>query len=141
MTAETHTGDGSLCEPANAGFIAFHTENRPLCDKPGIVMKRMIRAAAFAAILLLSVLSAGCGKEARHYQQVEKDAVLYYQAKYGGRETVADSFKAGNDGLFGYIGVKDRAYEMSDGFYVYWNDSEGYFADNRQAEEIRPSRP
>ncbi|MBQ3392762.1 MAG: hypothetical protein IJG52_05035 [Lachnospiraceae bacterium] len=90
-------------------------------------------AAAF--VLLCAALLTGCGNSA-HYRKAERGAQRYYRDKYGGKETVTDSFKAGNSGLFGFIGVKDRAYEMSDGAMVYWNDSEEYYADNRQAEEI-----
>lgn len=79
---------------------------------------------------------AGCGKEKAHYDEVERKAVEYYKDKYGDKVTVVNGFKAGNSALFGYIGVDDRAYEMSDGTMVYWNDKEEYFADNRQAAEI-----
>ena len=42
----------------------------------------------------------------------------------------------GDYGLLVYIGVKNRAYEMSDGFSVFWDDSEQVFADNAQAQDV-----
>ena len=98
-------------------------------------MKRNLWKLLLPAGLALAAL-AGCGKEKAHYDEVERKAVEYYKDKYGDKVTVVDGFKAGNSGLFGYIGVDDRAYEMSDGAMVYWNEGEQYFADNRQAEEI-----
>lgn len=99
---------------------------------------RLIRslAAALLPVGLSAVLLSGCGKEAAHYEKVEKNAVRYYEKKYGVKTKVEKSYKAGNSGLFGFIGVKDRAYEMSDGTNIYWCDSEEYYADDRQAEEI-----
>ena len=85
--------------------------------------------------LMLTCLS-GCAKEKAHYTDVQRKAEKYFKEKYGEKASVVNSTVAGNYGLFGYLGVKDRAYEMSDGTMVYWNDEEQYFADNRQTEEI-----
>ena len=93
---------------------------------------------------LLRIISAGltliclcgCGKQKAHYEEVRRKAEKYFKEKYGEKAEVVDSIVAGNNGLFGYLGVDDRAYEMSDGTMVYWNDKEEYFADNKQAEEI-----
>ena len=95
---------------------------------------------AFAALLAVTLAAAavlcGCQNDA-HYEDVEKKALQYYQDKYGKKDVeIVDSLKAGNNGLFGYLDVKDRAYEMSDGFSVYWDDSAQTFADNAQAEAI-----
>ena len=66
-------------------------------------------------VLLCLFLLGGCAEERRHYASVEKQAQKWYREKYGIKDaTVTDSFKAGNAGLFGYLDVKDRAYEMSD---------------------------
>ena len=87
-------------------------------------------------ILCLFLLS-GCVEERVHYASVEKKAQTWYRKKYGLKDvSITSSFKAGNSGLFGYIGVADRAYEMSDGYFVYWDDDKETFYDNRQAEEI-----
>ncbi len=95
-----------------------------------------VRAAALLlAVLCLSVLG-GCASQ-RHYKQVEKRAQKYYAEKYGVKGvTVEDSYKAGNSGLFGYIGVNDRAYVMSDGSTVYWDDDAETFSDDAQSDEI-----
>jgi len=98
------------------------------------------RKTAKVMLFLLAVLSlvllCGCASP-RHYHEVEKKAVRYYREKYGLRGvTVEDSNVAGNNGLFGYLGVKDRAYEMSDGSTVYWDDSAEKFSDNAQKDEI-----
>lgn len=85
--------------------------------------------------LALTCLS-GCAKEKAHYENVQRKAEKYFKEKYGEKASVVKSTVAGNSGLFGYMGVKDRAYEMSDGTMVYWDDDEEYFADNKQAEEI-----
>ena len=87
---------------------------------------------ACAAALCLS----GCLKSAEHYRKVETGAVRYYKKKYGDRVTVVKSIIVGDYGLFGALGLKNRAYTLSDGVQVYWNDDEEYYADNRQAEEI-----
>ena len=78
---------------------------------------RDMRKRVLLAVLLAvcGCLLTGCG-DAVHYKAVEKKAASYYKQKYGGRKPeIVDSFKAGNSGLFGYIGVKDRAYELEDG--------------------------
>ena len=101
--------------------------------KRKIVLRSIL--AGIAAVAIPMALT-GCGKSAAHYKKVEKDAVRYYKEKYGDTVTVENTIVAGNSGLFGYLGVKDRAYELSDGMKVYWNESGQYYADNRQAEEI-----
>ena len=45
-------------------------------------------------------------------------------------------FKAGNSGLFGYIGVEDLAFEVSDGSFIYYDKEEDRFYDSKQAEQI-----
>ena len=78
----------------------------------------------------------GC-TDKKHYEEAEQNALKYYKNKYDLKDvSVVRSWKAGNYGLFGYIGVKDRAYEMSDGNTVYWADSTQKLADSRQAKEI-----
>ncbi|MCR4949989.1 MAG: hypothetical protein K6A40_01560 [Solobacterium sp.] len=78
----------------------------------------------------------GC-TDRKHYEEAEQNALKYYKNKYDLKDvSVVRSWKAGNYGLFGYIGVKDRAYEMSDGNTVYWADSTQKVADSRQAREI-----
>ena len=96
---------------------------------------RKILLGLISSGLALTCLN-GCGKEKAHYEDVQRRAEKYFKEKYGEKASVVDSIVAGNSGLFGYLGVKDRAYEMSDGTMVYWDDDEEYFADNRQAEEI-----
>lgn len=98
-------------------------------------MKR--RAALLLALVLaVCVLLGGCA-DSRHYASVEKKALKYYEKKYGVKGVeIVDSYVAGNSGLFGYLGVKDRAYELSDGHSIYWDDGAELFADNAQAEQI-----
>lgn len=100
--------------------------------------KRIVLRSILAGIAAVAIpmALAGCGKSADHYKKVKEDAVRYYKEKYGDTVTVENTIVAGNSGLFGYLGVKDRAYELSDGMKVYWNESGQYYADNRQAEEI-----
>ncbi|MBR4162107.1 MAG: hypothetical protein IKR11_01210 [Solobacterium sp.] len=88
-----------------------------------------------SGLLSLSILS-GCTNR-KYYDDVEKNALEYYKDKYHLQDvTVVRSYKAGNNGLFGYIGVKDRAYEMSDGNSVYWAESLQKYSDNAQSKEI-----
>ena len=69
---------------------------------------RAVRRKAAVILLLCAALLTGCGDSA-HYRKAERGAQRYYRDKYGGKETVTDSFKAGNSGLFGFIGVKEDA--------------------------------
>ena len=98
---------------------------------------RVRKEVLLALALAFSALLSGCMDRA-HYDRVEKKALKYYQNKYSKKDVeIVDSYKAGNNGLFGYLGVEDRAYEMSDGSSVYWDDSLETFADNAQADQIR----
>ena len=100
---------------------------RRMCPAPALL---------WTAAVLCMLLLGGCAGE-RRADDVGRRALAYYRDKYGpGSVTVADAYKAGNSGLFGYLDVKDLAIEMSDGNTVYWDDSAGTFADNAQAEEI-----
>lgn len=68
---------------------------------------------------------------------VERQALSYYKKKYKLKNVeIVDSFKAGNSGLFGYAGVKDLAFEVSDGTFIYYEDSDNKFYDDRQAKQI-----
>ncbi|MBQ1476486.1 MAG: hypothetical protein IIZ21_04300, partial [Firmicutes bacterium] len=97
---------------------------------------RVRKEVLLALALAFSALLSGCMDRA-HYDRVEKKALKYYQNKYSKKDVeIVDSYKAGNNGLFGYLGVEDRAYEMSDGSSVYWDDSLETFADNAQADQI-----
>ena len=92
-------------------------------------------------ILIIMVMTmlfglSGC-KDAIHYKMAEKAALSYYKKKYGERSVeIVDSFKAGNSSLFGYVGVKDRAYEMSDHYFVFYDDDQGRYYDNRQEASV-----
>ena len=101
------------------------------------VWKKVKKQIPLMLLLLFTMLLlSACGNRA-HYEEVEKRALEYYQEKYGTKNvSIESSIVAGNYGLFGLIGVKDRAYEMSDGYYVYWDDDEETFSDNAQAEQI-----
>ncbi len=91
---------------------------------------KKLGALAAAGMLL------GC-TDRKHYEDAEKAALRYYKEKYNLEEiTIVNSIRAGNSGLFGYVHVRNRAYEMSDGNTVYWNDSLQKLSDTRQAEEI-----
>lgn len=98
------------------------------------VPARIVVALILAASCI--ALFSGCEDKA-HYDDVEKKALQYYQGKYGVKGvSITNSYKAGNSGLFGYAGVKDRAYELSDGNAIFWDDDSAVFADNAQASEI-----
>ena len=101
------------------------------------IMKGRALKGIVLVLLAMSVfLASGCASE-KHYRAVEKKALEYYQDKYGLEDiTVTDSYKAGNSGLFGYLDVEDRAYEMSDGNSVFWDEDNERFSDNAQADEI-----
>ncbi|MCR4632615.1 MAG: hypothetical protein K5648_00640 [Erysipelotrichaceae bacterium] len=67
----------------------------------------------------------------------QRQALSYYKKKYGLKSVeIVDSFKAGNSGLFGYAGVKDLAFEVSDGTFIYYDDYEDEFYDDYQAKQI-----
>ncbi len=99
-------------------------------------MKKKRRNLA-SALVLFAFLS-GCVNRSRQGDRIKADALKYYKGKYSlsGIEVV-NSFKAGNSGLFGYLGVKDTAYEMSDGEWVLWDDGTKVYSDTRQAKQIR----
>ena len=100
-------------------------------------MKPIKTGRLLGVLVLLTLLLCGC-EDSRHYKQVEANALKYYKQKYNLDDVeVKNVLAAGNAGLFGYTGVKDRAYEMSDGNSVYWNEANGTFADNAQEEEIQ----
>jgi len=100
-------------------------------------MKHIKTGRLLGVLVLLTLLLCGC-EDSRHYKQVEANALKYYKQKYNLDDVeVKNVLAAGNAGLFGYTGVKDRAYEMSDGNSVYWNEENGTFADNAQEEEIQ----
>ena len=62
-----------------------------------------------AVCLLLPLCLSACGDNSLHYKAVEKKAISYYKKKYGTKADIVDRYKAGNSGLFGYVGVRDRA--------------------------------
>ena len=97
---------------------------------------RALKGIVLVLLAMSVFLASGCASE-KHYRAVEKKALEYYQDKYGLEDiTVTDSYKAGNSGLFGYLDVEDRAYEMSDGNSVFWDEDNERFSDNAQADEI-----
>ena len=96
----------------------------------------MNKKGLLCVFLLALLLLSGC--TSLHYENVERRALKYYKEKYGLKDVdIKRSYKAGNNGMFGYTETEDRAYEMSDGYSVYWNNTQKYFADDRQAEEIK----
>ncbi len=97
----------------------------------------LLKILSAVCLLISAGYLSGCARDKAHYEAVQKKALSYYRKKYNDRKvTITESYKAGNSGLFGYIGVKDRAYDLSDGYSIYWNETEQTYADNRQAEEI-----
>ncbi len=97
----------------------------------------LLKVVSVIGLVITAAGLSGCAEDRKHYDTVQKKALSYYRKKYNDRKvTITESYKAGNSGLFGYIGVKDRAYVLSDGYSVYWNETEQTYADNRQAEEI-----
>ncbi len=97
----------------------------------------LLKILSAVCLVIFAGNLSGCVKDKAHYEAVQKKALSYYRKKYNDRKvTITESYKAGNSGLFGYVGVKDRAYDLSDGYSVYWNEDKQTYADNRQAEEI-----
>ena len=91
----------------------------------------------FFMTVFCSVLLGGCS-DPKRAEEIKNKALNYYKNKYKLEDvTITGSNAAGNNGLFGYLDVKDRAFEMSDGHSVYWNDAAETFADNGQAELIQ----
>ena len=89
-------------------------------------------------LLALAALLGGCLDKRKEENTAKSEALTYYRKKYNDRKiTLEETIRAGNSGLFGYIGVKNRAYKMSDGYWVYHADGTDIYADNRQAEEIQ----
>ena len=96
----------------------------------------MNKKGLLCVFLLALLLLSGC--TSLHYENVERRALQYYKEKYGLKDVdIKRSYKAGNNGMLGYTETEDRAYEMSDGYSVYWNNTQKYFADDRQAKEIK----
>ena len=63
---------------------------------------RVRKEVLLALALAFSALLSGCMDRA-HYDRVEKKALQYYQNKYSKKDVeIVDSYKAGNNGLFGY---------------------------------------
>lgn len=106
-------------------------------SREGDIMKQKKSKKSFLLLnALCAVFMTGCTSQ-KHYDEVEKQALKYYREKYDLKNvTIEKAYKAGNNGLFGYVGVKNRAYDMSDGHAVYWDEYTETFADNAQADEI-----
>ena len=91
----------------------------------------------FIMTALCMFLLGGCS-DPKRAEEIKNKALIYYKNKYKLEDvTITGSKVAGNNGLFGYAGVKDKAFEMSDGYSIYWNDATETFADNAQAEKIQ----
>ena len=83
---------------------------------------------------LLFFLTSCKGKK----EDIAEKAVSYYEDKYDLKDvSLLSLIKAGNSGLFGYAGVKDLAFEISDGNFIYYDDEENKFYDTRQAAQIK----
>ena len=96
--------------------------------------KRAIAIAVIAALVCACIAIAGC--QSYEPQSSEDDALSYYQDKYGGKASVAESHGLGNYQLFGYS-YSGMEYIMSDGTSVIYRDGEGKYRDNRQSAEIQ----
>ena len=96
--------------------------------------KRAIALAVIAALACMCVAMAGCNSY--DPQSSEDGAVRYYQDKYTGKASVAESHGLGNYQLFGYS-YSGMEYIMSDGTSVIYLDDEGVYRDNRQSSEIQ----
>ena len=90
-----------------------------------------------SAALCLLLLLTGCARR-RNTEKYQIQALEYYRTKYSVEDvTVISAYKDGYyEGLFGYVDLKDMAYELSDGNTVYYRASEGSFADNAQGKTI-----
>lgn len=78
-------------------------------------------------------------EEKAEFEQFVPDVIKYYTEKYGLDDVSVEhySYLSPSRDLFGGIVQSDNRYfEMNDGFYVVWINSEGQYYDNRQADEI-----
>ncbi|MCR5810495.1 MAG: hypothetical protein K6G34_03680 [Lachnospiraceae bacterium] len=88
---------------------------------------------------ILSLLLTGCNNEdKKHHEEVMKNAEAYFENKYGEKAAINDYYAVGNTGTFGWdmLFADDYVFEMSDGTKVYWDENGGYYADDKQADEI-----
>ena len=88
---------------------------------------------------ILSLLLTGCNNEDKnHHEEVMKNAEAYFENKYGEKAAINDYYAVGNNGTFGWdmLFADDYVFEMSDGTKVYWDENGGYYADDKQADEI-----
>ncbi len=92
-------------------------------------MKRKLTLTAAA----LSALLFGCDKY--ETKASEKDALKYYEEKYGVKTSVQESHRLGNYGLFGYS-WSGMEFMMDDGTSVIYDDHTGIYSDDRQSDQI-----
>lgn len=88
---------------------------------------------------ILSLLLTGCNSEdKKHHEEIMKNAEAYYESKYGEEAAIDNYYAVGNNGTFGWdmVYADDYVFEMSDGTKVYWDEDGGYYADDKQADEI-----
>lgn len=95
---------------------------------------RLIAVAVIAALACACISLVGC--DSYEPQSSEDEALRYYQEKYSGDASIADSHALGNYQLFGYS-YGGMEYIMSDGASVIYIDDEGVYRDNRQSSEIQ----
>ena len=100
---------------------------------------RMLLVSIILPVGILSLLLTGCNNEDKnHHEDVVKNAEAYYESKYGEKAAINDYYAVGNTGTFGWdmLFADDYVFEMSDGTKVYWDENGGYYADDKQADEI-----
>ena len=99
--------------------------------------KIISRLLLLMPLVLCMGLLTGCSGTL-HYWAVKNKALKYYEDKYDISDVgIEKTFKAGPvDGILGGISSKDRGYELSDGYCVYWNEDTEEYSDDRQAEEV-----
>ena len=100
---------------------------------------RMLLVSIILPVGILSLLLTGCNNEDKnHHEDVVKNAEAYYESKYGEKAAINDYYAVGNSGTFGWnmLFADDYVFEMSDGTKVYWDENGGYYADDKQADEI-----
>lgn len=110
-------------------------------------MRKIMSILLVSMLLTMMCRITHCGgiqyflteEEEAEFEQFVPDVIKYYEEKYEIDDVSVEhySYLSPSRDLFGgIVQSDDRYYEMNDGFYVVWINSEGQYYDNRQADEI-----
>lgn len=110
-------------------------------------MRKVMSILLVSMLLTMMCRITHCGgiqyflteEEETEFEQFVPDVIKYYEEKYEIDDVSVEhySYLSPSRDLFGgIVQSDDRYFEMNDGFYVVWINSEGQYYDNRQADEI-----